>query len=94
MLRRHFGQNMGSDDFDILNTLAQGRYTHGSIEYQLVQVFREQALVGQTFEVGIAGGDNAHVKFFAHAGLAVHQTVFQSVGQLVAHFHGQLFDFV
>ena len=36
MLRRHFSQNMGSDDLNIFHALAQRRNTHCRIQYQLI----------------------------------------------------------
>lgn len=91
---RHFRKDMVGNDFHIFHPLPQGRYPDDGANDQFIEALGKEAFIGQTFQVGVTGRNDADIEFPANACLLVENTVFQSISQDIAQLRREFFHFI
>lgn len=91
---RHFRKDMVGNDFHIFHPLPQGRHPDDGANDQFIEALGKEAFIGQTFQVGVTGRNDADIEFPANACLLVENTVFQSISQDIAQLRREFFHFI
>lgn len=85
---------MVGNDFHIFHPFPQGRYPDDGANDQLVETLGKESFIGQTFQVRIAGRNDADIEFPANACLLIENTVFQGISQDISQLSRELFHFI
>lgn len=85
---RHFRKDMVGNDFHIFHPLPQGRYPDDGANDQFIEALGKEAFIGQTFQVGVTGRNDADIEFPANACLLVENTVFKASAKTSPSFVG------